>query len=383
MCVLLVMLDLSAAFDTVNHDMLLDRLESCFGVRAEAKEWLRTYFLNRKQVVRIDGVNSDPQSLQTGMPQGSVLGPFSFPPYTSPLFNIADNHQCDVHMYADDTQFYLSFKLQEGTSAVSKLESCIQEVKTWMTNNMLKLNESKTEFLVISKKSRAKSVAHITSIDIGSTPVAAVPSARNIGCVIDTTMNMEAQVNSVIKSCYANIYNISRIRSYITQEAAATLVNAQVTSRLDSFNAILYGLPGTQLHRLQLVQNNAARLVTGTRKPDNISPILKNLHWLPISFRIDYKILLLCFKALHDLAPKYLSDLLNPYKKDRELRSASKSLLDKPKTKLKTYGDRSFAYAAPTLWNELPDHLCTISKLETFKSSLKTHLFKKAFDHIN
>ena len=146
MCVLLVMLDLSAVFDTVNHDMLLDRLESCFGVRAEAKEWLWTYFLNRKQVVRIDGVNSDPQSLQTGMPQGSVLGPFSFPLYTSPLFNIADNHQCNVHMYADDTQFYLSFKLQESTSAVSKLESCIQEVKSWMTNNMLKLNESKTVF---------------------------------------------------------------------------------------------------------------------------------------------------------------------------------------------------------------------------------------------
>ena len=220
-------------------------------------------------------------------------------------------------------------------------------------------------------------------MNIGSTAVSAVPYARNIGCVIDSTLNMEAQVNSVIKSCYANMYNISRIRPYISQEAAATLVSAQVTSRLDSFNAVLYGLPGIQLHRLQLVQNNAARLVTGIGRPDNITPILKTLHWLPISFRIEYKILLLCFKALHDLAPKYLADLLIPYKKDRELRSAAKFNLDKPKTKLKTYGDRSFAYAAPTLWNELPEYFRTITKLETFKTSLKTHLFRKAFKHID
>ena len=382
-CVLLVMLDLSAAFDTVNHSILLDRLENCFGIKAEAKEWLRSYFCDRKQVVRIDGVDSDPQSLQTGMPQGSVLGPFSFPAYTSPIFSIANTHQCKIHMYADDTQFYLSFKVHESLSAVAKLEACIQDVKTWMSENVLKLNDDKTEFLVISKKSRCNKVAHITSMNVGTAAVSTVPFARNIGCMIDSTLNMEAQINSVIKSCYANIYSISRIRSYITQEAAATLINAQVTSRLDSFNAVLYGLPSYLLHRLQLVQNNAARLVTGIRKQNNITPTLKTLHWLPISFRIEYKIILLCFKSLNNLAPKYLSDLLIPYKKDRDLRSASKGNLEKPKTKLKTYGDRSFAYAAPTLWNGLPEDFHAIKDLDTFKKSLKTHLFRKAFSHIS
>ena len=197
------------------------------------------------------------------------------------------------------------------------------------------------------------------------------------------TLNMEAQVNSVVKSCYANLYTISRIRHCLTQEAAATLVNSQVTSRLDSFNAVLYKIPDYLKHKLQLVQNNAARLVTGTRRQDDISTVLKDLHWLPITFRIDYKVIVLCFKALNNLAPKYLSDLLTPYTKDRELRSLSKKLLDKPKTKLITYGDRAFAYAAPTLWNKLPDHLRTIDKLTTFKIALKTHLYKQAFDHVS
>ena len=136
-------------------------------------------------------------------------------------------------------------------------------------------------------------------------------------------------------------------------------------------------------HRLQLVQNNAARLVTGIRREDNISPVLKKLHWLPITFRIDFKITLLCFKALNNLAPQYLSDLLVPYHKERELRSSSNVNLDKPKTNLKTYGDRSFAYAAPTLWNKLPEQMQKIDQLDTFKRALKTRMFDEAFKHVS
>ncbi len=382
-CILLVMLDLSAAFDTVNHTLLLDRFENCFGIKSGAKDWLQSYFADRQQVVRIDGVDSHPQDLQTGMPQGSVLGPFSFPAYTSPLFSIATKHQCSIHMYADDTQFYMSFKVQEGEEALAKMELCVEEVRQWMCQNMLKLNDSKTEFIVISKRTRVQKVAGITSIDVGSTPVSAVPNAKNIGCIIDHTLSMAPQVHSVVRSCYASLYNIARIRYCLTEESAATLVNAQVTSRLDSFNAVLSGIPDYLIYKLQLVQNNAANLVKGKRNPDHITPLLKELHWLPVRFRIDYKIISLCFKALNNLAPQYLTDLLVPYEAGRTLRSSSKARLDKPKTKLKTYGDRAFAYIAPELWNKLPDKLHQIDKLATFKKCLKAHLFKQAYDHVD
>ena len=377
-CVLLIMLDLSAAFDTVDHELLLTRLEQSFGIQDGAKAWLRSYFSDRQQVVRIKGVASDPQALTTGMPQGSVLGPFSFPQYTSPLFNIANNNQCQIHMYADDTQLYMSFNIQNSENTIAKMEECIRDTKKWMAENFLKLNDSKTEFLIICKKSFLPKISNIGSIRVGDTKIKARPDACNIGCFIDTTLNMEAQINHITRCCYASLHQISRIRNNLNEDAAACLVNALVTSRLDSFNAILYGLPEIQLDRLQLVQNSAARMITRNRNSNTIT-ILKKLHWLPIRSRINYKIVILCFKALNNLAPIYISDLLNPYKKDRPLRSATQAYLDIPKTNLKSAGDRSFCAVAPRLWNKLPETLRKITSLDTFKKELKTHYFKIAF----
>ena len=118
-CVLLVLLDLSAAFDTIDHELLLHRFETCFGIQSEAKEWFKSYFSNRQQVVRIEGVNSDPENLETGIPQGSVIGPFSFPQYTSPLFKLVESHKCSIHMYTDDTQLYMSFKHEDSKDTLT------------------------------------------------------------------------------------------------------------------------------------------------------------------------------------------------------------------------------------------------------------------------
>ena len=128
------------------------------------------------------------------MPQDSVLGSFSVPPYTSPLFATAERHQCSIHMYADDTQLYMSFKVEDGENARTRIEVCIEDVRAWMSSNFLKLNDGKTEFLVISKRSVAKKVAH-SSIIIGSSVIPAAPKAKNIGCFIDATLNMDSRVN--------------------------------------------------------------------------------------------------------------------------------------------------------------------------------------------
>ena len=135
-------------------------------------------------MVRIKGVNSDPRGLGTGIPQGSVIGPFSFPLYTSPLFKIADNHQCNIHMYADDTQIYMPFKLEDSEDTRTKMEACIVDVRCWMAHNYLKLNDNRVnaEFLVISKQSMSDKIAHIESITIGSESIQAALEARNIGC---------------------------------------------------------------------------------------------------------------------------------------------------------------------------------------------------------
>ena len=147
-----------------------------------------------------------------------------------------------------------------------------------------------------------------------------------------------------------------------------------VTSRLDYANALLYGISNTSLERIQKVQNAAARIVTLTSNRDHITSVLYNLHWLAIKERIEYKILLITFKALSGLAPRYIIDLLCVYVPKRNLRSSSDRKLVVPTYNLETYGRRSFRVSAPILWNSLPQNIRLCDSIETFKRELKTHL---------
>ena len=199
--------------------------------------------------------------------------------------------------------------------------------------------------------------------------------------MLDSHMSMDTQIQSVCRSTLFHIRNISAIRQLIPQSAAAQLVHSLVTSRLDYCNSLLHGVPKYKRERLQRVQNIAARVVTLTRcAPENhITPILKSLHWLPIKFRIDFKILLLTYKCVNGLAPDYLCELVNRKVNARSLRSDKLELLEIPTTRLKTYGNRTFMYAAATEWNKLRLDIRNSPSVCCFKTNLKTSLFKLYF----
>jgi hypothetical protein len=158
-----------------------------------------------------------------------------------------------------------------------------------------------------------------------------------------------------------------------------TLVMTLVISKIDNCNSLLVGLPKYLISRLQNVQNAAARVVVGARKYEHITPILKDLHWLPIELRITFKINLLTYKCLHNLGPKYLSDLLVVYDPGRTLRSNAKMKLEIPKYNTVNYGMIAFSVHAPRLWNDLPNYVKLASGVDAFKSRLKTQLFKSYF----
>lgn len=378
--VVLVLLDLSAAFDVIDHTVMLKRFQHSFGITSNALQWLNSYHMDRMQCVAVGSETSSNKHLKCGVPQGSVLGPKEYCMYTKPVGDIIKKHNLLYHCYADDTQLYFTVKPNENwKDKLSVVEACAADISTWMSNNMLKLNQDKTELIVFSSKFNAKKTSEV-SMNVGDSRVNAVDSVCNLGVILDSCLNMEKQVNAVTKSCFYQIRNIGRIRQYITEEACKTLVQALVISRLDYGNALLHGLPHSVLAKLQRIQNCAARLVSRTRKHDHITPVLHELHWLPVQYRIQYKILLYTYKALNGMAPDYLKELITQYVPTRSLRSASGCLLTVPTTRTTTYGSRCFSASAPQLWNRLPENIKYSRTLVTFKKNLKTYLFKMAYN---
>ena len=198
-----------------------------------------------------------------------------------------------------------------------------------MTANYLCLNDGKTEFQILGTKVDLQKVT-INHITVGYNKIEATDTARNIGVYFDSNMNMKHHISTVIKACYHQMRSIAKIRKYLSTEAAGKLIHAFVTSRLDNLNSLLVELPDCSLNKLQLIQNNAARLVAKEKKSSHATPLLKQLHWLPITYRIKYKIALIVYKCLHKTGPVYLSSLLTDYhpKTSICLRSDKKALLD-------------------------------------------------------
>jgi hypothetical protein len=381
--VILVLLDLSAAFDTIDHDILITRLAERIGITGRALDWMRSYLKDRFQSIHINGKSSKPVLLIFGVPQGSVLGPVKFTGYQGPVFDIATAHGINSHLYADDTQIYFAFDLDNPSDydlARTKVENCIDDVRIWMNQNKLKLNDEKTEYLILTTP-RQKDKITKKSLTIGLSEISPSETAKNLGVVLDNHLTMDKQVQAICKNSNFHLRNIGKISKYLTPDSTAKVIHAFISSRLDYNNSLLYGIPKSKIQRLQRIQNSAARIITKCKKSDHISPHLQRLHWLPLQQRIKFKILTLTFRCLHGMAPSYLSSLLHPHKPTRSLRSASAMSLSVPKTRLKGYGDRAFSKAAPLLWNKLPIDLKSASTLESFKDGLKTHLYKEAFNH--
>ena len=375
--VLLVLLDLSAAFDTVNHQLLIKTLQQ-LGIRGTMLHWFSTYLLGRLQRIKVNGVTSQPKTLDCGVPQGSVLSPILFTIYTASLGQLLRQLDVQYHLYADDSQLWVIFKPPDLDTAIGQMEKCIASVQKWMLSHELKMNDDKTEFLVISSKSIARGIVS-PMLHIGDHQVVATSTARNIGVMVDSKASMEAHVLSVCKSSFVHIRNLSRINKFLDSSSLERLVHAFITTKLDYCNSLLCGAPSTLINTLQRIQNIVARLITGHGRCEHITPVLKSLHWLPVKQRITFKTLVLVYKAVNNLAPVYLKELLYPYVPCRGLRSSENNLLVVPFTRSSVVQQCAFSAAGPRLWNSLPLSLRSASCLSVFKSLLKTYLFKEYY----
>jgi len=373
----LLLLDLSAAFDTVDHDILLHRLESWFGISNTALAWFKSYLTDRQQTVRTGDSTSAPSNLLFGVPQGSVLGPILFSLYTTPLSSLISDHPNINHqLYADDTQIYLSFSSRDITSALLSIKNCAVDIFSWMTANKLSVNPDKTEYLLITNKKDLSAPPLILDSNI---TLSSSDHAKNLGVIFQSDLSLDSYISATVKCCFHHIRDLRRIRSSLTLKSATILANALVHSRLDYCNSLLYGLPKQSLQRLQKVQNCLSRVVKRASLHDHTTPLLKSLHWLPVSYRINYKICLLTYRVLSVSQPTYLLSQLSKRRNSHAIRSSSFLPLHTPDFSRETMGRRSFSYASPRLWNALPQSVRADSDYPSFRRHLKTHFFQSAF----
>ena len=313
------LLDLSAAFATIDHNILCQRLEHLYGISGTPLNWFRSYLSNRTQTVTINNKLSQPTLLNFGVPQDSVLGPILFILYTKPLTTLIRRHSISNHSFADDTQLHDSCRPDQIDTSVQGMQDCISDVNTWMTSNKLTLNDDKTECLLIVSNRTSLPNPHQTSIHIGDTDILFSLQAKHLGVTLTNNLSMQKHVTNICRSAYIEIRRISNIRHYLTIDATNTVLCAFVLSKSDYCNSLLSGSPKHLLDKLQKVQNSAARLVFKALKDEHIKPLLHKLHWLPLVSRIQHKVATLCYNSFTESYPVYLSELLTVCHPSRQL----------------------------------------------------------------
>ena len=380
-CGILIMLDLSAAFDTVVHEYLFEDLRS-ISVIDEALMFLQSYLSDRKTIVEVSGNKSSEWPLTKGVPQGSVLGPMLFNIYTIELSSILKKYNVHFKLYADDTQFYFSLTTEQD--ALDKVSEIMLEVKNWMQKKKLKLNDDKTECMLFGVKTSLMNYQQLRNIRIGEADIETVSVVRNLGVMIDCNLTMKDQILNTVKICNHHLRNIAFIRKYLSEDSTKILVINHVISRLDYCNSLYNGLPNVLLKKLQNIQNRAARLIKGLKTCDRITPALIDLHWLPVKARIEFKICLLTYKTLKYGEPKYLRDCLVPNVEATTANVTTRYASDPHRLfeigVNRMMGKRTFQYAAPKLFNRLPLDIKDSQNVLVFKKKLKTHLFAKCYD---
>ena len=365
---IMVLIDFSKAFDSINHETLLNKLWN-IGMAPSALKWFSSYLTNISQKVRLGESLSQRLPLSHGVPQGSILGPLMFTVYVNDLPSSVVN--CKPECYVDDSKLYVSFVLNDLFSAIGQINKDLDQLCSWCCGNSLLINPEKTKVLAFGTRQRLQQLPGF-SIKLLSKQIEPTRVAKDLGVHLDSCLSYTHHVDKTVSSCMYSLFQINRVKHLLDRKTLLLVIHSLVFSRLFYCSSVWSNTSKENVKKLQLVQNFAARIVVGLRKYDHVSPALKELKWLNITDQLYLRDAVLVFKSLHHLTPYYLSE---KFKRNSEVHSRvtrNVNDLHLPLCRLVT-GQRTFSFRGAKLWNSLPPEIKSEQTLKSFKHKLHKH----------
>lgn len=306
--------------------------------------------------------------MSSGVPQGSIIGPLLYTLYTSNLEKVVQN--CKIHLYADDTQIYYSFRLEDFAVALNAINDDISNIIEWSKNHALSINSKKTSVLVFGPQKARLEVAQRLKVDFDGQQISTADSAKNLGLIYDSTLRFKLHVNNCIRLAYANLKMIYNSRYFLSKKLKIILCESLVLSRFN-FSDVIYGpcIDATDARRIQTVQNACLRLIFGIRKRESVSHKLNEIGWLNMSDRRLLHSACLFHKIINNKAPQYLYKKLTFRTDVHNLNVRFRGRLTPPVHRTELY-KRSFSYQITKIYNNLPTSIKSKS-VPSFKRALK------------
>ena len=361
---LLALCDLSKAFDSVSHTILLRKMKDLF----IDDFWFSNYLSNRTQSVKIDTCISTKKNVTYGVPQGSVLGPILFNIFINDLQNVVNN--CLLVQFADDAQLLHSGSIKRIDVLVSQMEATMAQINDYFSHNGLKLNSGKTQFLFVASQQYIDRIPDDLVIRMGSSSLKASHSVKNLGLVIDRYLSFDSHIEQICTKANGLLFFINRNKALFDNETRKIVVESLVLSLFSYCSVIWGGGNKCLLDKVQRTQNFAAKIAVGNgRKFDRATPFIQKLNWLKINEQIKYDTTMFMFKLCHGHIPNWVMKLeVVGNSHLRNTRQTSHLVVRRTRTKL---ADRALSVKGPVLWNDLPNYIKTITSMPVFKKELK------------
>lgn len=377
MCSILVLLDFSRAFDSINLSLLLSKL-AFYGFETNTLRWFHSYLYGRQQYVQLtaqDGtrMQSTLRSVPRGIPQGSILGPILFILYSADI--VKSITHCQFHLYADDLQLYYSFVPANCANAVHKVNSDLAQISGWSTSNSLVLNPKKSKFMVIGSRRCLQKLHLPIDIMVGNEPVECVSEARNLGLTMDSHLHFENHVAESVRNCFYRLKLLYRIRPYLSEEIRIRLCETLVLSRLNYCDVVFGPCLLSRTEKLiQRVQNACARFCFYVPSRAHVTPFINASNLLKMAARRKSHLAAILFGIIHTHTPLNLYDKLI-WARDRSKypSRACTNVFCTPKHRSMAFRG-SFRFAASRCWNDLPPPIRALKTVHSFKKAVK-HLF--------